>query len=739
MKPIISLCLIVGNVEEYIDRCLTSFAPIADEIVIVRAIGDQVPDGTIDLAIKFGLARGIPVVVGEYRNAAGHEGWPHVDSFAAARQHSFDLATGEYCFWCDSDDVLKSGAEIVREMAARGGRPLFIFPYEIFGRGVTVPRERMIKRGVPGGWKYPVHESFQFDLMVDAESDDRVVVEHLPKPSKTGSVERNLRILQSIPPAEMTPGLWFHLHQELKGAGRIAEAIDAAKQALSSQDIGQPEKYELLCDLARMAGRPDLSGAYLIQAYAADPCRREALGMLACTAIDLGRPRDALAYARQMIATERPQAWSWNDRQSAYGWLGFDVLQQALRANDRFGEAEEIRQTILRQCDLPIISLLHATRGRPRMASIARKKWLDLAEFPERCEHVFALDADDEESFALRRFHHLTLDGTGGCVAAWNAAAGESVGSVLVQVSDDWTPPAKWDTLILERLGDLRRPAVLAVNDGHRTDGLLCLAICTRAYYILDWFLFHPWFTGVFSDNWFTEVATARGAIVEARDLIFDHEHPAFDPKVPIDATYSRQNHPDRYEEGRIIYDRLQRRADWSTVPGFFNYQPWYQQVARELKDGDVFVEVGVWLGRSLIYLAQECQLLGKEVRLIAVDSFIGEAGQPAHEATVAEHGGSLLAAFRANLDRCGVAEMVTIIQADSAAAAQEFEDLALAGVFIDAAHDYDSVARDLVAWQPKVRRGGIFAGHDAQHEPVLRAVQERCPTAVRIGPIWRA
>jgi len=28
------------------------------------------------------------------------------------------LASGEYCFWCDSDDVLESGAEVVRELDA---------------------------------------------------------------------------------------------------------------------------------------------------------------------------------------------------------------------------------------------------------------------------------------------------------------------------------------------------------------------------------------------------------------------------------------------------------------------------------------------------------------------------------------------------------------------------------------------------------------------------------------------
>lgn len=757
-EPLISLCLIAGNVEEYIARCLESFAPIADEIIVVRAIGNAWPDRTLDIAReKFGA------ITGEYRNASGHEDWPHVDNFAAARNFAFALATGRYWFWADTDDVLKSGAELIREHAERAEYPLLILPYEIFGRGVTVPRERLILRGTPGKWKYPVHESFQFEMEVPAASDDRIVVQHLPKPSKTGSIDRNLRILTSIPEAEMTPGLWFHLHQEHKAAGQIAKAIDCAKKALSSPDIGQPEKYELLCDLARMsAHRPELSGAYLHQAFAADPCRREALGMLSATAIDLGRNREALAYARQMMATERPAQWSWNDRQSAYGWLGLDILQQALRANGQREEAEAIRQQILATEVQrgPIISLLHATRGRPRQASIARKKWLDLAEHPERIEHIFAIDADDRASDPLRRFHHLELDGTGGCVAAWNAAAGESIGQVLVQLSDDWTPPAKWDTLILERLNvgteifdveadvdgsrqgwtvsGLQLPRVLAIHDGHRTDDLLCMAICTRAYFLLDYFLFHPWFTGVYSDNWFTQRAQERGAIVDARDFVFDHDHPAFKADVPMDETYARQNATQRYEEGRAVLSELFERADWSTVPGFFNYWPWYQQIARTLQDGDTFIEVGVWMGRSLIYLVQECLRLGKTgIRFVAIDTFVGEQDQPAHSAIVAEHGGSLRATFEANLERCGVAGSVTIIEGDSAESAAAFADGSIAGIFIDAAHDYESVRRDVAAWMPKVCPGGILSGHDAQHEPVQRAVTELIPDARRIGCIW--
>ncbi len=208
--PLISLCIIVGNVEEYITRCLESFAPIADEIVVVRAIGSAKPDATLDIARDhFGA------IVGEYRNAAGHEDWPHVDNFAAARQAAYDLATGTYCFWCDTDDILLSGAELIREHAERGAYTCFMFPYAIHGKGLAVPRERMMLRG-SGKWVCPVHEHYEFTIQpVQAIEDERVVIQHLPHREKTGSNDRNLRILRSIPDDEMTTGLLYHLHIEL--------------------------------------------------------------------------------------------------------------------------------------------------------------------------------------------------------------------------------------------------------------------------------------------------------------------------------------------------------------------------------------------------------------------------------------------------------------------------------------------------------------------------------------------
>ena len=44
--------------------------------------------------------------------------------------------------------------------------------------------------------------------------------------------------------------------------------------------------------------------------------------------------------------------------------------------------------------------------------------------------------------------------------------------------------------------------------------------------------------------------------------------------------------------------------------------------------------------------------------------------------------------------------------------------------VFVDADHSTEGVLRDLTAWAPKVRPGGLIVGHDINWRSVLRAVE---------------
>lgn len=53
------------------------------------------------------------------------------------------------------------------------------------------------------------------------------------------------------------------------------------------------------------------------------------------------------------------------------------------------------------------------------------------------------------------------------------------------------------------------------------------------------------------------------------------------------------------------------------------------------------------------------------------------------------------------------------IIRMKSMEVVDNFEDNSLDFVYIDGPHEFDPVMMDLIKWEPKVRPGGIVAGHD--------------------------
>jgi predicted O-methyltransferase YrrM len=119
--------------------------------------------------------------------------------------------------------------------------------------------------------------------------------------------------------------------------------------------------------------------------------------------------------------------------------------------------------------------------------------------------------------------------------------------------------------------------------------------------------------------------------------------------------------------------------------------------------------EIGVKRGRYSEHLLRHWR--GR--RLISIDPWAEAAateyvdranvGQAVHERYHAE--------THARLARFG--SRSEIWRTTSLEAAARVEDASLDFVYIDARHDYDSVREDVLAWLPKVRPGGILAGHD--------------------------
>ena len=89
------------------------------------------------------------------------------------------------------------------------------------------------------------------------------------------------------------------------------------------------------------------------------------------------------------------------------------------------------------------------------------------------------------------------------------------------------------------------------------------------------------------------------------------------------------------------------------------------------------------------------------------------------------------------------------ILRMESLPAASTFPDNHFVFVYIDANHSYEYVKVDLAAWWPKLRSGGLFAGHDYVQRPaygVQQAVNEfraahnirhMCTTHADRSPSW--
>ena len=64
------------------------------------------------------------------------------------------------------------------------------------------------------------------------------------------------------------------------------------------------------------------------------------------------------------------------------------------------------------------------------------------------------------------------------------------------------------------------------------------------------------------------------------------------------------------------------------------------------------------------------------------------------------------------------------------------YEDASLDFVFLDGDHSYDGLKKDIIAWLPKVKKGGIICGHDfcLADSGVIQAVTELFP----YFEVWR-
>jgi hypothetical protein len=205
------------------------------------------------------------------------------------------------------------------------------------------------------------------------------------------------------------------------------------------------------------------------------------------------------------------------------------------------------------------ISLLHATR-RPEAAQKCQQLWLGRSDNSANIEIITCVDHDDEAGKAA--FPDAVISNENTVVAAWNKAAEEATGDVLVALDDDWQPAHAWDQIIESYMSN--GADILHVGDKHRKDELICHPIVSKRFYEAMGYLWHPSFKSVYCDNWFTEVAKRWGYVDATKggkvDLGFLHANPSQGYGEEDDVA-RKSNSKERYEHGATTLGRLQSQT----------------------------------------------------------------------------------------------------------------------------------------------------------------------------------
>lgn len=180
----------------------------------------------------------------------------------------------------------------------------------------------------------------------------------------------------------------------------------------------------------------------------------------------------------------------------------------------------------------------------------------------------------------------------------------------------------------------------------------------------------------------------------------------------------------------------------WQDIPGWYDWPETYREAVVKFPNGSVFVEVGCFLGRSLCHLATLAKEYGKRFKIVGVDTCLGsgvENGHDHHQSALEDGEGTFAGSLHRNIVRCGFADTIDLIVASSVNASQMFHAGSIDFVFLDAAHDCDSVCRDIMAWIPKVRSGGMIGGDDmgipGEINPVWPGVKQAVDLLL---PGWR-
>lgn len=210
----ISLCMIVKNEEEVLERCLNSVKKLVDEIIIVDT-------GSIDNTKK---------IAQKFTNNIYDFVW--INDFSAARNFAFSKATKKYIMWLDADDVLPiKTLNILLKLKENLCSDTYMVKYQIpinEKNNFYFYRERILKNTPKAYWQGAVHE-----CIVPFGKIEFVKEPIIHKKEKNSDPKRNLKLYKyTLKQRALSPRETYYYGRELYDNAQYKQAINVLKKFL---------------------------------------------------------------------------------------------------------------------------------------------------------------------------------------------------------------------------------------------------------------------------------------------------------------------------------------------------------------------------------------------------------------------------------------------------------------------------------------------------------------------------
>lgn len=218
----ISLCMIVKDEEEVIERCIKSVIEVVDEIIIVDT-------GSVDSTISIAEKLGAKVYNFEWEN-----------DFSKARNYSFSKATKDYILWLDADDVLEESSleefkKIKNELNENIDSVMMNYIINVNEENIpiyTIRRNRLVKKVNNFKWKGMVHEYLEVEGKIYISN---INIYHKKEKETT---DRNLKIYENMIEngEELSARDMYHYGCELYKNNKYDESIVQFETYIDSKD-----------------------------------------------------------------------------------------------------------------------------------------------------------------------------------------------------------------------------------------------------------------------------------------------------------------------------------------------------------------------------------------------------------------------------------------------------------------------------------------------------------------------